>query len=83
VSVATPQTFPQTTFPLLGQDPATDLILLYLEEIQDRNGSSNRPMGEPADPNRRSEGGSDEAGVRAAASHTAALSGGDVQWTLC
>ncbi len=62
-----------------GQDPATDLILLYLEEIQDprwfvqigRWVSSRVPIVAV-------KAGRTEAGRRAAASHTAALSGGDV-----
>ncbi|MGD0875015.1 MAG: acetate--CoA ligase family protein [Acidimicrobiales bacterium] len=62
-----------------GQDPATDLILLYLEEIQDpqwfipiaRWVSRRIPIVAV-------KAGRTEAGVRAAASHTAALSGGDV-----
>ena len=62
-----------------GQDPDTDLILLYLEEIQDpgwfvrigRWVTSRVPVVAV-------KAGRTEAGRRAAASHTAALSGGDV-----
>ena len=62
-----------------GQDPATDLILLYLEEIQDPRWFIRiaRWVGRRV-PIVAVKAGRTEAGSRAAASHTAALSGGDV-----
>ena len=62
-----------------GQDPATDLILLYLEEIQDPRWFIRiaRWVGRRV-PIVAVKAGRTEAGRRAAASHTAALSGGDV-----
>ena len=61
-----------------GQDPATDLILLYLEEIQDPRWFIRiaRWVGNRV-PIVAVKAGRTEAGSRAAASHTAALSGGD------
>jgi len=62
-----------------GQDPAIDLILLYLEEIQDPRWFIRiaRWVGRRV-PIVAVKAGRTEAGRRAAASHTAALSGGDV-----
>ena len=62
-----------------GQDPATDLILLYLEQIQDARWfiRTARWVGRRV-PIVAMKAGRTEAGSRAAASHTAALSGGDV-----
>ena len=61
-----------------GQDPATDVILLYLEEIQDPRWfiRTARWVGRRV-PLVVVKAGRTEAGSRAAASHTAALSGGD------
>jgi len=62
-----------------GQHPDTDLILLYLEEIQDPRWfvRAARWVGRRV-PIVVLKAGRTEAGSRAAASHTAALSGGDV-----
>jgi len=62
-----------------GQDPATDLILLYLEEIQDPRWFIRiaRWVGRRV-PIVAVKAGRTQAGCRAAASHTAALSGGEV-----
>jgi acyl-CoA synthetase (NDP forming) len=62
-----------------GQDPDTDLILLYLEEIPDPRWFIRiaRWVGRRV-PVVAVKAGRTRAGTRAAASHTAALSGGDV-----
>ncbi len=62
-----------------GQDPDTDLILLYLEEIPDPRWFIRiaRWVGTRV-PIVAVKAGRTKAGTRAAASHTAALSGGDV-----
>jgi acyl-CoA synthetase (NDP forming) len=62
-----------------GQDPDTDLILLYLEEIPDPRWFTRiaRWVGTRV-PVVAVKAGRTKAGTRAAASHTAALSGGDV-----
>ncbi|MGD0984913.1 MAG: acetate--CoA ligase family protein [Acidimicrobiales bacterium] len=62
-----------------GQDPGTDLILLYLEEIRDPLWFTRIARWAGARvPVVAMKAGRTQAGSRAAASHTAALSGGDV-----